>query len=177
MTVLLLNLEQKSRAVRRTLPRNCLNFGPTGLTRLIHPACFKIGKCPPFYICAQMSAPTLFLPFLIFPSPFLFSFFLPPPSLWTRFQFPLHVDRHSHLGDLAFFLCFQVRGRLEGGERWKVGLVLGAVSASVNTTSALQYNFPWILLKGEVGAMGSSQDSQLAALLWADIPQSEYFTS
>lgn len=28
-------------------------------------------------------------------------------------------------------------GRLKGGKRWKVGLVLGAVSASVNTTSAL----------------------------------------
>lgn len=52
-----------------------------------------------------------------FPSPIADS---PPPhtQLWTCFQFPLCVDRHTHLGDLAFFLCFQVWRRL--GMEWEV---------------------------------------------------------
>lgn len=61
-----------------------------------------------------------------------------------------------------------------GGERSKVSLMLGAVSASVNTTSALRCHFPQIIPEGEVGVTGISQDTQLDVRLWTGIPEGDH---
>lgn len=53
-----------------------------------------------------------FSSFCWFPPHFFFS-----PLVWTRFQFPQRVDRQSHVGDLAFFLCFWGGWRGVKGER------------------------------------------------------------
>lgn len=98
----------------------------------------------------------------------------PPTQLWPCFQFPQCVDRHTHLGDLAFFLCFQVWRRL--GMEWEVkgwpcaGCCLGLCQHNLCSV------IPFPLDHAKRGG-GSRQDSQLAAVLSADTLQSEQFTS
>lgn len=106
----------KMRAVDRTLPRNCV--GPTGWRAWFVQHAFKLENVLLSFLHPGTNVSTLAV--LPYP-PFFFSlpsYSFPSPSLRTQFQFPLRVDRHSHLDDLAFFLCFQVSGEVGGG--WKV---------------------------------------------------------
>lgn len=123
----------KMRAVDRTLPRNCqLVDEPDSFSMLLN------WKMSSFHFCtpARMSAHSRFflIPRFFFPSPVILS----PPHRSEPIFNSLCVLTDTLIWTTLLSSCVsRFRGRLEGGERWEVGLVLGAVSGSVNTTSAL----------------------------------------
>ena len=125
----------KMRAVDRTLPRNCVR--PTGWRALIVQHAFKLENVLLSFLHPGTNVSTL----AVLPLPFFFSlpsYFFPLPIAPNPFSIPSARWQTLSSGWPCFLPVFPGwRGRLEGGERWEVSLVLGAVSGSVNTTSAL----------------------------------------
>lgn len=125
----------KMRAVDRTLPRNCV--GPTGWRAWFVQHAFKLENVLLSFLHPGTNVSTLAVlpyPHFFFPSPVILS---PPHRSEPNFN-SLCVLTDTLIWTTLLSSCVsRFRGRLEGGERWEVGLVLGAVSGSVNTTSAL----------------------------------------
>lgn len=125
----------KMRAVDRTLPRNCVR--PTGWRAWFVQHAFKLENVLLSFLHPGTNVSTLAVlpyPHFFFPSPVILS---PPHRSEPNFN-SLCVLTDTLIWTTLLSSCVsRFRGRLEGGERWEVGLVLGAVSGSVNTTSAL----------------------------------------
>lgn len=125
----------KMRAVDRTLPRNCV--GPTGWRAWFVQHAFKLENVLLSFLHPGTNVSTLAVlpyPRFFFPSPVILS---PPHRSEPNFN-SLCVLTDTLIWTTLLSSCVsRFRGRLEGGERWEVGLVLGPVSGSVNTTSAL----------------------------------------